>query len=57
MKGKTIVIAVIVLTIVAVAAIYFLVMATFKHDQQSVDSSVDTSVSIEWMEQQATVSL
>ncbi|VDG97882.1 Uncharacterised protein [Lysinibacillus sphaericus] len=53
MKGKAIVIAVIVLTIVAVASIYFLVMATFKHDQQGVDSSMDASVSIEWMEQTA----
>ncbi|WP_156028870.1 hypothetical protein [Sporosarcina sp. D27] len=56
MKGKAIVIAVIILTIVAIAAIYFLAMATFKHDQQGVDSSMDSSVSIEWMEQ-ATVSI
>ncbi|WP_158541062.1 hypothetical protein [Sporosarcina sp. BI001-red] len=53
MKGKPIAIAVIVLTIVAVAAIYFLVMATFKHDQHDVDSSMGVSVSLEWTDQSA----
>lgn len=51
MKGKAIAIAVVVLTIVAVAAIYFLVMATFKHDQGDVESSMGISASIEWMEE------
>ncbi|MGG0644081.1 hypothetical protein ABE021_09085 [Sporosarcina gallistercoris] len=50
MKGKAIAIAVVVLTIVAVAAIYFLVMATFKHDQRDVNSSMGAPASIEWME-------
>ena len=53
MKGKTIAIAVVVLTIVAVAAIYFLVMATFKHDQHDVDSSMGAPASIEWIDRSA----
>lgn len=51
MKGKTIAIAVIVLTIAAVAAIYFLVMATFKHDQHPANSSMGAPASIELLEQ------
>ncbi len=55
MKGKSIAIAVIVLTIAAVAAIYFLVMATFKHDQHPADTSMDAPVFIELKEQSVIV--
>ncbi|GEM_PF-6081779 len=34
MKGKTIAIGLIVVTVLVVAAVYFMVMATFKHDEE-----------------------
>lgn len=53
MKGKTIAIAMVVVTIVAVAAIYFLVMATFKHDQPDENTSLESSIRIEVAESAA----
>lgn len=34
MKGKTIAIGLVVVTVLVVAAVYFMVMATFKHDEE-----------------------
>lgn len=44
MKGKSIAIGVVVVTIVAIVAIYLLVMATFKQDEQrAVDMSYSSA--------------
>ncbi|MDW0110076.1 hypothetical protein [Sporosarcina aquimarina] len=50
MKGKTIAIAMVVVTIVTVAAIYFLVMATFKHDQPDENTLMESPSVIELAE-------
>lgn len=40
MKGKTIAIGLIVVTVLVVAAVYFMVMATFKHDEEKSGTSL-----------------
>ncbi|WP_432353333.1 hypothetical protein [Sporosarcina sp. A2] len=50
MKGKTLAIGLIVVTILAVAAICFLVMATFKHDEQNRNTSMETPIVVELIE-------
>ncbi|GKV68348.1 hypothetical protein NCCP2716_08460 [Sporosarcina sp. NCCP-2716] len=44
MKGKTIAIGLIVVTVLVVAAVYFLVMATFKHDEEKSGTSMGVTV-------------
>lgn len=46
MKGKTIAIGVVVVTVVAIIAIYLLVMATFKSDERSLEDVSTSYVSV-----------